>query len=46
MTTKKPMGFDNISKVIPLFNKHIFNINRTLKNIKSEILADFVYTNY
>jgi len=46
MTTKKLMGFDNISKVISLLSKHIFNINKTLKNIKSEILADFVYTNY
>ena len=46
MTTKRPMGSDNISKIISSFGKHIFNINKALKNIKFKILADFVYTDY
>jgi len=27
-----------------LFNKHISNINRTLKDIKSDTIADFIHT--
>jgi len=54
MTTKNPskrqiiisMGSANISKFMSISSKHITNINRALKNIKSEILADFVYTDY
>jgi len=41
-----PMGFANISKQISLSSKHIANINRTLKNIKSDIFADFVHTDH
>ena len=26
-------------------NKHVFNINRALKNIKSDVVADFIYAN-
>ena len=36
-----PMGNDNISKFMLSFSKHIANINRVLKDIKSDILADF-----
>jgi len=54
MTTKNPsrrqiiisMGSANISKFMSISGKHITNINRALKNIKSEILADFVHTDY
>jgi len=41
-----PMGNDNISKFISSSGKHIANINRELKNIKLDVLADFVCTNY
>ena len=36
----------NISKFMFLLGDHIININRALKNIKSEIMADFVYYNH
>ena len=36
------MSSANISKLISISGKHITNINRALKNIKSEILANFV----
>ena len=41
-----PMGTNNIFKFISLLENHIANINRALKNIKSDILADFVCNNY
>ena len=37
-----PMVNGNILKFISFYNKHIANINRAFKNIKSDILADFV----
>ena len=37
---------NNISKFISLLGDHISNINSTLKNIKLEILADFVHNNH
>jgi len=40
------MRTDNISKFISLLEDHIANINRALKNIKSDILADFIYNNH
>jgi len=40
------IDFDNISKFISLSYKHISNINRALRNIKSKILADFVHADY
>jgi len=40
------MGTNNILKFISLLENHIANINRTLKNIKLDILADFVYNNH
>lgn len=54
MTTKRPfrqqiiisIGFDNITKFMSLFSKHIVNINRTLKNIKSKIMTDFICSNH
>ena len=54
MTTKKPsrqqiivpMRTNNISKFIFSLEDYITNINRALKNIKSEILADFVHSNH
>ena len=39
-----PMSNDNISKFIISFSSHITNLNRAFKNIKSEIVADFIYS--
>ena len=39
------MSLDNMNKIMILFNKYITNINRTFKNIKLEVIADFIYTN-
>ena len=41
-----PIETDNISKFMSLSGDHISNINSTLKNIKLEILADFVHNNH
>ena len=35
---------NNISKFMSLSGEHISNINRILRNIKSEVMADFVHT--
>ena len=35
----------NSAKFMILFNKHISNINKALKDIKSVMVADFIYTN-
>lgn len=40
-----PIGNNNILKFISFSSKHIANINKALKNIKSDVLADFVYNN-
>ena len=40
------MDNNNISKFILSSNKYVTNINRALKNIKSEIMADFVHTDH
>ena len=50
MTTKGPsykqivvfMGKDNANKFMAFASNHITNINRALKNIKSDVLADYV----
>ena len=50
MTTKGPsrkqvivsISNDNKAKFIESSSTHITNLNRTLKNIKSEVMADFV----
>jgi len=50
MTTKKPlhkqviipMNSDNIGKFMTNLSNHIININRLLKNIKSECKADYI----
>jgi len=34
-----------ISKFMSLSSEYISNINRILKNIKSEVMADFIHTN-
>jgi len=34
---------DNKTKFMETFSAHITNINRVLKNIKSEVIVDFVY---
>jgi len=40
------MSKDNILKFMSESSTHITNINRTFKNIKSDIIADFVYIDY
>lgn len=36
------MSSTNSEKFIAILNKYIANINSTLKNIKSDIVADFI----
>lgn len=51
MTTKRlsrkqiiiSMNLDNTNKFMKDLSAHITNINRALKNIKSDIMADFIY---
>ena len=53
MTSKEPsrrqilvsMSLTNVSKFMVLFSKYITNINRALKDIKSNIMADFMKEN-
>ena len=33
---------NNLDKFIILSSKHVANINRALKNIKSDVIADFI----
>ena len=40
------MSSTNSDRFIALLSKHITNINRTLKNIKSEVVVDFIYKDY
>jgi len=40
------MDNDNISKFMSSSSKHIANINKVLKNIKSNILADFTWSDH
>jgi len=52
MTTKSPsrkqdiisISNENKSKFIETSSTHITNLNRALKNIKSEVMADFIYS--
>jgi len=37
------MDKNNITKFIALFSIHIVNLNRFLKNIKSNIMADYIW---
>jgi len=37
------MSIDNKTKFMEMFGIYITNINRTLKNIKSDIMADFIW---
>ena len=41
-----PMSNDNLNKFMPFLSKYIVNINRALKNIKSDTIANFIYTNH
>ena len=53
MTTKEPsrkhiirkMSNDNKTKFMEDSNTYIININKVLKNIKSEVMVDFVWSN-
>jgi len=40
------MDNDNISKFMSSSGKHITNINKALKNIKSNVLADFTWSDH
>jgi len=40
-----PMSQANSTKFIVLSSKHMVNINRTLNDIKSNIMADFIWAN-
>jgi len=37
-----PMGTNNAERVMAQSNMHVANINRLLKDIKSEVLVDFI----
>ena len=37
-----PMNLNNTNKFITHSSSHIMNINRALKNIKSDVIADFI----
>ena len=37
------MSLVNLERFMVLSNKHVSNINRTLKEIKSDIMADFIW---
>ena len=37
-----PMSSENSKKFMVLLEQHIINTNRALKNIKSDILADYI----
>ena len=39
------MSIDNKTKFIETFSTHITNINKVLKNIKSDIMVDFIQMN-
>ena len=39
------MSLQNANIIIAKSSKHVTNINRLLKDIKSDVLADFIYTN-
>ena len=40
------IGNNNILKIILSADNHILNINRKLKNLKSDIIADFVWADH
>ena len=54
MTTKSllykqiiiPMSSNNIKTFMLSSNNHVVNINQALKNIKSDVIIDFIYSNY
>ena len=37
-----PMSLGNSNKFMVLYNKYVSNINRILKDIKSDVLANFI----
>ena len=39
------MSSINSERFIAILNKYIANINKSLKNIKSDIIADFIWAN-
>jgi len=41
-----PIGSKNINKFIASSDNHITNLNHALKSIKSDIIIDFIHSNY
>ena len=39
-----PMGNDNNARFMKNPSAHITNINRALRNVKSEVLVDFIHS--
>ena len=40
------IDFINFNRLIITSNKHFTNINRVFKNIKSDVMADFIWANH
>ena len=40
-----PMSSGNSNKFMVLYNKYVSNINKILKDIKSDVLANFIWAN-
>jgi len=40
------MSTNNSESFITILSKHVTNINRALKNIKSEVITDFIWKNH
>jgi len=38
-----PISLDNANNFVKKSNIHVANINRALKNIKSDVMADFIW---
>ena len=37
-----PMGQANVNKILTLSSIHVANINRALRNIKSNVMIDYI----
>jgi len=41
-----PMGNDNIKMFMTLSNDHVINVNQALKNVKSDVIIDFIHPDH
>lgn len=41
-----PMGSDNIKTFMTLSNDHVINVNQALKNVKSDVIIDFIHLDH